>query len=320
MTLRDRVFGRSWASHRVPAAVAVAFCLGATSCTLCDPIPPSVSSQPPGVGTAKFLDASDFSGEYDPRPAQNPLGGKAIYEGRIVFSNLSRSKVELVLPQDLRLANNTSSTPDVHPVALIFGHQTHTAWVLPDGFEPEVGQDYSELILVIPFVQRLDSAKWHNYVARIYLDDFWAMVIGNWWFGLQKLDAGFTETTSSFNVAETGGAPLFALAVSDTGAWIPSSTAKSTLKNYQDMLTIFEMPVIGTHELAPPEDHICSYFEWHLDQVQVRPIVTGHKFVQALAAGMETWVGMEIPSVEDGAFEIQGIEWLLRLPPLECNY
>ena len=91
------------------------------------------------AGSDQFLDSSDFQGNYRTRrPPNGPwAGGQSIWDGRLVFVNLPREVVDDVLPADLHLAINTNASfPDVHPVALLYGHQANTQWVLPWGAPP----------------------------------------------------------------------------------------------------------------------------------------------------------------------------------------
>ncbi len=321
MTVRNVGIGRRPRASRRAALITFALCVGVSGCEICNDDSSDPGSTPTQkAATDSFLGADDFAGDYIAKSGETTMGGSAIYEGRIVVSNQLRSQVEAVLPSDLQLAANTSTTPDVHPVMLIFGHQTKTGWVLPGGFEPPVGDDYSELILMIPFVQRLGRQKLHNYMVRIYLNDHWALVVGNWWYGLQKIDAGFAETPNSFEVFDGLGAQLFGLTITSSGNWIASDDAQMNLANYQDLLTIIDMPVLGTLSWTPADQHVCTYFDWQVAAAEVRPIATRHKYAKAFAAGLDNWVGTEFSSVLDGAFEVRGLKWMLRMPPAGCSY
>jgi hypothetical protein len=270
--------------------------------------------------TATFLGADDFEGEFTAREGKAEFGGEAIYLGRVVFLHLARAEVQSVLPADLKLAQNTSgSLPDVHPVVLVFGHQTDTKLVYPF-WTADVGEDYRELILLVPFVQRAGHSRWHNYVVRIYLEDFWAMLLGNQHYGLQKLLATFSETDADFGVIRDSVA-VFASESAPSAAWQDDAAAATTLANYQQMKQILSMPILGTLTMVLGKPYVCSYFEWDFTGARVRPISTKSQFLQAFTTGMSSWVNLGIlQSVPDGAWQLEKFRWRMAYPPFACEF
>jgi hypothetical protein len=215
--------------------------------------------------------------------------------------------VGAVLPQDLRLAANHSSTPTVHPVVYLYGKQINTKWVIM-GETWSVGEDYQELILLIPFVQRHDSNRWHNFVVIIYLNDRPALEIGNRKYGYAKHMANFRETDPEVTVSMDGRQTFHAKIDELDSSWRTSKEAEHTLPNYKDVQTIFQMPVLGMEDESP--NFICSYFEWDYDDARIMPIRSRHQF----------FFSEPLTSVQHGAFAIRNLKWRLKYPPPECEF
>lgn len=233
-----------------------------------------------------------------------------MYNGRLVFLNLANHLVDAVLPTDFRRAAPATATATVHPVILMFGHQTDTKWVIP-GAEIEVGDDYQELILMIPFVQAADTPHWHNFVVRMYLNDDAAKYIGNWFFGYAKQDAKFQETATTFTV-ETSGSAAFTATAQPDGAWQSAQT--SSAANFADMKNILDMPILGR---AKSGQFVCSYFELNYANAggEMRPIKSSQQFFKPFTAAMSGWTALgAVSNVAEGAVELRGIEWRLAMP------
>lgn len=276
-------------------------------------------SLPPFSDTAptstKFRETQDFVGSYDEGATVEHFGGRAIYEGRVVFTNLDRSVVANLLDSRLKLAAPTDPQMTDHPVILMFGHQTKTTMILPGGVQLPVGDDYRELILMIPFVQEKSGTKWHNYVVRIYLDDFWAMVGGNQWYGYRKEEAEFTEQAASpqFQVA-SGGAARFEASVEDVGPPLTDAQAEAQLPYYPEMKTILGMPILGTLEQYPGDPFVCSYFDFRFKDGVVQAMRSKHTFVSMFVPDMAGFVSAgELASVPDGAWRVSNLPWQLGL-------
>src|SRR5262249_49482129 len=273
---------------------------------------------PPGTSTADFLGPDDFVGDYRPRGCNAAFGAEAIYHGRVIAINIPDNVASKVLPSGFHLAANPVSSPDQHPILLFLGHQTHTKYVFP-GWSPPVGNDYTEVIVVVPFVQKDGSSHWHNYVARIYLDDLPALYVGNLYYGMMKEEANFTETTTTLDVYRNG-VHWFQASFSSTATWTPSAVATTSLPNYRALLTMLEMPVQGTLTYLGGQP-VCSYFEWNCDDVQVRPISSQVRFLEPLQTGVTSWPALgTVSGVSDGAWELQGLRWRMAFPPLDCEF
>ena len=267
-----------------------------------------------------FLGPKDFKGSWQPRRSDANTGGQSTYHGRVVFTNIARNIVEGVLPKDLRLAENRSPTPGLHPVVYLYGHQAKTTYVVK-GQEIQIDTPYQELILLIPFVQLVDHEKWHNYVVRMYLNNRVARDIGNAYYGYAKRKATFEENFTEFTVLVGGRpAPAFQATVETLGPWQTSKDAEGTLPHYRDIQTIFEMPVVGMHEVSG--NPVCSYFEWKYDATEVAPVRSQHRFLRPFTRDMESWPTLgSLISVADGAIAIQKLQWRLKFPPdYSCEF
>ena len=265
-------------------------------------------SLPPS--TLPFLGPQDFSGSYTPVCGTATTGGEATYHGTIVFTNLDRSLVQAILPPPLKLATN-SAAPGLHPVAYLYGRPTNTHWIVSNT-PILIGPNYQELMLLVPFVQTTAGTRWHNDVARMYLDDWNAIAIGNLFFGYAK-EWG-TSQESGTEVTELAAAtPYFHTNIQTTGSWEPSAQAEQDIPNYRAIQTILAMPMVGRDSSGAL---ICSYFELNYGSAMVRPAQSTHEFLQPFTTGMAGWVTLgSLSSVVNGAVAIRDLNWRIRQPP-----
>ena len=279
------------------------------------------------VGTDEFLDTEDFGGAFQPLEDDSGFGGQSVFSGRLVFINLPRTIVDDVLPADLHLAANESTTiPDLHPVLLLHGRHMNTEWTFPLYTQP-IGTDYQELIVIIPFVQRGTSSNWYNYMVRIYLDNYLATWIGNSYYGYFKEMAALVESSAGasakLDILRVG-IHLFDWTAEPTATspapFLDNATALSELPNYGDALEIIGLPMLGT--LVDAGGHyICSQWDWNLDDALVRPIRADLQFRQSFRYGMASWVSLgATETVPEGAFEIRNINWAMAYPPVACSF
>lgn len=263
-----------------------------------------------GCPTAPFLGSNDFPGSsYIRRPSNAATGGEATYSGYIIFTNISRTLVAAALPPNLLLAPN-SAAPDLHPVIFLFGHQRNTKWIVA-GTRIPIGDDYTEMMVLIPFVQKDAGGNMHTYAARMYLDDLEAILLGNLhffyakkWGTVDELGLAFTQFHNETPYFEAG---------IQVGEWHTSEQAESELPNYVAIREIFEMPIVGSSGLLGLK---CSYFEFHYENAMVAAVQSQHRFLQPFRESMAAWVGLgALSSVRDGAVAIQGLTWRIAAPP-----
>jgi hypothetical protein len=278
------------------------------------------------VGAGAFLGSADFSGSFDPGPSALPaFGGKSTYDGAVVFTNLDRALVAATLPVDLRLAQNTSSTPDRHPVVFIISHHANMSFLVP-GPNPAYPPEYQELILLIPFVQHANGTKWHTLVERMYLDDLAAITLGNLYFGYRKEIGAFvrsdTDLAPTQFEARHLGTPYFEASLSLDGGWRTSGDAETSIQSFTKMQEIFEMPLIGRNPgVAPLLPYLCSYWQWDYSAAFVRPMKSRHRLLRPFSVGTSAWVGLgELKSVKDGAVAMRGMEFRIGLPGFGCQF
>ena len=281
-----------------------------------------------------FLGPDAFKGTYKPRSGGFGLGGESDYRGQIVMVNVDRSIVEQLIPNKFRLAKRDPKPADgstvYHPVIVMLGDQTNTNWDIGD-WDPEVGDDYRELIVLVPFLQRKlwlwYSKKWHNYAGRMYLNDYPAILLGNLFYGYNKRRAMFdgevvseaTPTTTVTAINEAGNAYFSTTATRDMN-WLTDSQAEQNLANYVAMKSYFEIPITGRPTLSP--DYVCSYFEMDFSGARVARLNSSQNYTNQFkqdVPGASQWPP-SISSVDDGAIVVKDLEWRVAAPPGLCHY
>lgn len=261
-----------------------------------------------------FMGPCDFDGTYEAMASPSISHGQSRYVGYVLFANLDRNIVAGVLPPELRLASKASAPSTVHPVILLFGDQLDTSWAL-EGVQQLPGNQYKELILLIPFVTALSGTKWHTFAARMYLNDDAAIWLGNEFYGYAKESGTFNEVIDGVTVS----APSIAYFQANwtvLGPWRTSDQARVALPNYIAIEEIFEMPVVGMIGTNFFGDlPTCSYFEWIYDSAQVASVQSQFRFLEPFRAGMQPWVSLgPVSSVPDGAVAIRNVTWRLAWP------
>jgi hypothetical protein len=259
------------------------------------------------MGSSVFLDKKAFQGRYVPGPTGRPrYGAHSTFDGELLFANLAREIVEDVVPNDrgLRLAENTKE-PRLHPIALILAHHAACRWDLPFP-TPEELLDYHELILLIPFLQCQPDDRWHNYAVRMYLDNEFAIRVGNTFYGYAKEPGTLVRTDvgahRKFEVSRSG--ICFASDVTTGASGSPA--------HYGAMREILRMPILG---LKDDGTIVRSY--WRRDEGATALRVTASaRFIQEFVPNMARWVKLgQIPSVDEGAVRMQGLRWSMAYPP-----
>jgi hypothetical protein len=244
-------------------------------------------------------------------------GGRATYEGNIVFTNLDKKHVACVLPDTLELAPNAS---DVHPVLYMIGHLEDIYWEIND--VPQIsGDEYDEMILAIPFVRKRGGALWHNYAVRMYLNHDIAIRIGNKHYAYNKTWGDIRRCAPRVCVSTRDGTRKFEakLQIPLGSGWEPSTDAEVSLPNYKAIQTILSMPILG---VTPNDALLCSYFELDYRNAQVMPITSTHAFVRPFVPGMAEWTTLgSLFNVANGAVRIRNLDWRLQQPPLpRCQF
>lgn len=233
---------------------------------------------------------------------------QANLNGCISFSNWPRQDVEKLLPTGMELARNVSTTPDVHPVAFIFGDLTHGATMF-GGFTFPTGIAYQEFALAIPFVKHRASRHLHTYIPRMYSSYFPPTWSGNAHYGFAKEMASLRWQGSVFLIT-TDETLLLHAAVEATGNWTSGSGCE--LPNFAAMSEIFCLPVVGRRTDGAD---ICSFFGWDFSAAAIRPADAYVSIDAPLCDGLSPRRCHDVPS---GTFEVCGMIWRLSWPSSRC--
>jgi hypothetical protein len=264
--------------------------------------------------TQDFLPLSDFDGDDSHRPVPYVKlgGGSAVYNGQIVFSNMLRADVAALLPPwvDVKLATNHGAHPDVHPVFHLHGEQTNTAWVI-DGRRLPVGSNYWEFMLLIPFVQVGASPQWFNFVVRMYLNDWGAVLLGKD-FGYRKVWGLFDVVANTFDVKLPDFFNPFAEQAAFHSHYEANPGARAAeLQNWPMMETIASMPILGVDEVTGAK--LGSYFRLDFSAATLSPVDCTHDYKPAFDPAMGAGI---MTSVEDGAVDVTGVVWQIDFPAI----
>lgn len=231
--------------------------------------------------------------------------GRADFNGCIAFCNWRKEDVAAVLPADLELAENISSTPEVHPVAFIFGEQTAGATIFA-GVTFPMGVSYHEFAMAIPFVRHRRGRYLHTFVPRMYSSFPPATWAGNAHYGLAKEPASMRWHRPLFVIATPGGGLLFHASVEPAGDWAPGPRAE--LANFAAMRAVFSLPVVGRRHDGT---YVASYFGWDFGAARVRPARAWLSIDAALVEGLAPrWCTALAP----GTFEVGRMTWKLSWP------
>ncbi len=172
-----------------------------------------------------FLTKEAFPGPcMDAKASSATFVGQARFNGCIAFCNWPRRDVEALLPKELELAANASSSAAVHPVAFIFGEQTLGATIFA-GITLPLGVHYHEFALAIPFVKHRHGRYLHTFIPRMYSSYFPAVWHGNTYYGLAKEMATMWWQGPVFLATASSDALLLHAAVEGSGSWSPGATA-----------------------------------------------------------------------------------------------
>jgi hypothetical protein len=275
---------------------------------------------------AQFPGPANFIGDavLQPRPAKDGL--QSTYSGTIFVSMRDRTEVEKVLPAGFHLANQTSAST-THPVIFLLGDQRELSTLAGGTAIPLCqGCGYQEMILLIPFVVRQGQAHWHNYAARMFLDDIAAVAGGNAIYGYAKEVATLTRVTnqdsSYYEISPWFDGVVFQAELGRTGPWTPADQSPASAPRWAELKTVFQAPVLGQQpkDSPTPLAVICSYWEWDYTIARVAPAYARHRIVKKLRSGMENWVSpAPMASPDQGAISVRGIRWRLATPPEGCQ-
>lgn len=271
---------------------------------------------------APFPGPSDFAGSFVPQPSAVVDGLQSRYDGTISVGMLARATVEQVLPAGVALASQMGAAT-LHPVIYLVGTQNAPASVIGGQVVSICSScSYQEIIVLIPFTVRGTDPHWHNYVVRMYLDDFVAVAGGDLLYGyskklstIQTVPLAGDTTYRVFPLLF--GSQLFGYATRPIGPWVDPMTGAVQPPRWPDLHTILRMPVLGQipSDVTNPAGFVCSYWEWDLDGAGVAQATSQYQIFRALRAGMDNWVSpAPVDSAPDGAVSVRGVRWRLDAP------
>ena len=235
---------------------------------------------------------------------------QARLNGCIVLCNWKRGEVERLLPAELALGTNTSPTPDLHPVAFVFGDLTDGA-TLFGGVTFFTGIAYQEFAMAIPFVKHTHCAHLHTYIPRMYSSYFPPTWSGNTYYGFAKEIARLRWHGPIFMITTDDDRLLLHVPVETGGSWLPGGSCQ--LPNFAAMQEIFALPVVGR---KADGTYICSYFSWDFSNALVRP---ADSCVSIDAPLFEGLTPRRCDDVSSGTFQVQHMLWKLSWPS-SCRF
>lgn len=269
----------------------------------------------------EFLREADFEGHAVPPAGPVTTGGlQGTYNGIMTFTNVDRTTVSQLLPTNFELApRKTSHLPNLHPIVLMFGDPTDGAFVTsPTAIQP-TGIHYSEMILAVPFVQKVgQSGGWHTYIVRMYLDNP-AAVAGGIPYGYQKVLASIEWKGRYARVWDTVAGDYLEGDFRWGARWYDGNEALNKIPNFQDMVNIMTTELLGRN--GPIS--ICSHFEWNFDEARVAKAYTSYTMKKPFRANMSAWPGLSpFTGVKNGSVVMRGLRWRLKpiSPFVSCSF
>ena len=251
-----------------------------------------------------FLDRVSFGGSPDAtRPAARSFVGQARFDGCIAFTNWTRKDVAALLPPDVRLAANTTSTPHLHPVVFVFGEHSRGT-LLFGGLAVPTGIAYFEFGMAIPFVE--DRGGLGVYVPRMYASWFPPVWSGNVHYGFAKRLARMGWHGSVFVVGSDAEGLLLHAAAEPAGGWSPGSGCG--LPHFAALRETFSLPIVGRRDDG---SLVRSFFDWGFDTAMVRPADSCISIDGPVLDGLAPRRCHDAPA---GTFEVRGMVWRLSWP------
>jgi hypothetical protein len=230
---------------------------------------------------------------------------EADFDGVVVFTNWRRSEIIRGLPPGLRPGLNISSTPDIHPLAFVFGTQSRAGLIF-GGVSLPTAVQFHELVIAVPFVRHEDGRNLHVFVPRIYSGDVVSTWSGNAQYGLSKQLAEFRSFAATYAVSARGGPLLLHATVEPTGQW--SSCRDLVPPDLCAVTEVFRLPILGRRSDGT---EACSYFAWDLRHASARRVRAVVSIDAPLGAGLDPGV---FHGVESSTFEVRGMRWRVSWP------
>jgi len=221
---------------------------------------------------------------------------------------------QLVPANAVQLATQDVTPAGTHPVVFGFGrhhdaHLVHLEWLYK--------QSYFEFFLGVPYVNvsvRGDGGVTTApvyYLPRLFLDKFWAVAGGVWWWGFEKQLAQISREGDRYSVRGfLGNEDIISL---QTGAMSPKGSLETFPYLYQ-LADMISQPLL-TKVLARLGPWSTSMFDWDWNQAEIWSVEARMTIADAFLPGLTTGT-FEFPGIKDvplGAFRIR-TSWTLSVP------
>ena len=228
---------------------------------------------------------------------------QAEFDGALVCTHWPRHEVADMLPPGLALGRNVSSEPELHPVVFVFGTQAETGLLLA-GVPLPTGARFTELMIAVPFVRRVDGGTLHVFIPRIYSADRFSAWSGNANYGFNKQLGDMGWIGNTFTVSSRGG-PLMAHAIVEPdGAWSPAASVPGLAA----VADVFRLPVVGRRADGR---EVCSRFDWQLATAHGRTARAVVSIDADLGSGLAPVV---CHGVQSGTFLVRRMRWRVSWP------
>jgi hypothetical protein len=231
--------------------------------------------------------------------------GEAWFDGIVLFATWSRAAAAAALPPDWRPAARASGPGGDHPLVVLVGRQRTTS-VLFAGLTVPTDADYDEAMVAVPFTRHRAGRLLHTFVPLMYASDARALWSGNAHYGFAKRPGRVGRYGRTLAVTDEGGTLVMHAIVHDAPPWCAAAD-RSVADQVEALRQLGTMPVVGRR--ADGRD-VVSYFDWSLEDAEVRPIAASFEVDAPLHPGLS-------PAEDPGGLrglEVRGLRWRLSWP------
>ena len=191
--------------------------------------------------------------------------GMAQTTGAAVTLPFDRAVVAAMLPAGLELMPQSVTTPDQHPVILLFARQRN---VRPNLFP--FGMNYNEFICAVPWVRHTDPALQDLppliCPTLLYLDSLVPILLGVYGYGFNKIRAGITADASSYIIRDADDqTEIIACQFTPAG---PQSSPRN-LAQFASTWPAWEQPMVTHNKLGHWQ---YSVYDFSLAQARMQPL------------------------------------------------
>lgn len=229
------------------------------------------------------------------------FASQAFFHGCISITAWRSDEVQRLLPEPLVLAENRSRSPDLHPVAFLFGEQRYGATIF-GGLTLPTPIVYQEFTMAVPFVRHRGGRFLHTFLPRMVCSYFPATWVGNTHYGFGKRMGQMRWEGRIFAVCDATGELWLHAHVEE----LPPSAA--TARSFERARALFALPVVG---IRSDGRHVSSYWDFDVRAAQVRPVDAMVTIDAPFATGLLPGEHADVPG---GSFAVDGLVWRLSWP------